>query len=223
MSSSRLDSSVAVAPRTSIIPTIGGPYFALAILFAMNLLNYIDRYSFFAVGTQIQRDLHVDDFWYGVLSASFMIVYTLVSPLMGWLGDRYNRRQLLAGGVAVWSLATVGTAFSADFYHMFFWRALLGCRRGKLRRDRPRSHRGPVRDQQARPGDGRLLPGAAAGRSDRLHARRIRGPGMGVAQGVSRRGSARPAGRRGRALDSRPGPRSFRGYHPHRQSRTAPS
>ncbi len=126
MPSSRPDSSIAPSPRTSIIPTIGGPYFALAVLFGMNLLNYIDRYSFFAVGTQIQRDLHVDDFWYGVLSASFMIVYTLVSPLMGWLGDRYNRRLLLAGGVAVWSLATVGTAFSADFHHMFFWRALLG-------------------------------------------------------------------------------------------------
>src|SRR5271166_6495009 len=130
MPSSRPDSSVAAAPKTSIItsiiPTIGGPYFALAVLFGMNLLNYIDRYSFFAVGTQIQRDLHVDDFWYGVLSASFMIVYTFVSPLMGWLGDRYNRRLLLAGGVALWSLATVGTAFSADFYHMFFWRALLG-------------------------------------------------------------------------------------------------
>ena len=55
-----------------------------------------------------------------------MIVYTIVSPLMGWLGDRYNRRMLLAGGVGLWSLATVGTAFSADFYHMFFWRALLG-------------------------------------------------------------------------------------------------
>jgi predicted MFS family arabinose efflux permease len=92
----------------------------------MNLLNYIDRYSFFAVGTHIQRDLEIDDFWFGVVASSFMIVYTLVSPLMGWLGDRYNRRYLLAGGVGLWSFATVGTAFSADFYHMFFWRALLG-------------------------------------------------------------------------------------------------
>jgi MFS family permease len=92
----------------------------------MNLLNYIDRYAFFAVGTQIKRDLAIDDKWYGVLGGSFMIVYTLVSPLMGWLGDRYNRRLLLAGGVGLWSLATVGTAFSADFNHMFFWRAVLG-------------------------------------------------------------------------------------------------
>ncbi len=55
-----------------------------------------------------------------------MIVYTIVSPLMGWLGDRYNRKLLLAGGVGLWSLATVGSAFSLDYYHMFFWRSLLG-------------------------------------------------------------------------------------------------
>jgi MFS family permease len=126
MQQSSSESAVVATSRTSILPTFGGKYFALAILFSMNLLNYIDRYSFFAVGTQIKRDLTIDDKWYGVLGGSFMIVYTIISPLMGWLGDRYNRRMLLAGGVGLWSLATVGTAFSLDFYHMFFWRALLG-------------------------------------------------------------------------------------------------
>ena len=42
--------------RAGGLPTIGGKYFALAVLFSMNLLNYVDRYSFFAVGTQIKRD-----------------------------------------------------------------------------------------------------------------------------------------------------------------------
>src|SRR3954463_13608948 len=97
---------VASARQIGIFPTIGGKYFALTILFSMNLLNYVDRYSFFAVGTHIQRDLGVDDSWFGVLSASFMIVYTIVSPLVGWLGDRYSRRILIAGGVGIWSVAT---------------------------------------------------------------------------------------------------------------------
>src|SRR6478752_4522775 len=108
MPPSRPGPDVETSPRKGLIPTVASPYFALAVLFGMNLLNYIDGK------------------WYGVLGGSFMIVYTIVSPLMGWLGDRYNRRLLLAGGVGLWSLATVGTAFSADFYHMFFWRALLG-------------------------------------------------------------------------------------------------
>jgi hypothetical protein len=45
------------AAGRSGLPTIGGPYLALAVLFAMNLLNYVDRYSFFAAGTHIQTAL----------------------------------------------------------------------------------------------------------------------------------------------------------------------
>jgi MFS family permease len=108
------------------IPTIGGKYFALAILFVMNTLNYADRYAFVAAGTHIQKALAIDDFWFGVLASAFMIVYTAIAPFTGWLGDRYNRKLLIFGGVGLWSFATVGAAFSADFYHMFFWRALLG-------------------------------------------------------------------------------------------------
>ena len=47
------------------IPTFGGKYFALAVLFSMNLLNYVDRYSFFAAGSHIQPDLHIDDYRFG--------------------------------------------------------------------------------------------------------------------------------------------------------------
>jgi MFS family permease len=126
MKSPASDRADMMTTRGPVLPTIGGKYFALVILFAMNLLNYVDRYSFFAAGSHIQHDLHIGDKRFGVLGVSFMIVYTIVSPAMGWLGDRYNRKMLLAGGVGLWSLATVGTAFSADFYHMFFWRSLLG-------------------------------------------------------------------------------------------------
>jgi MFS family permease len=92
----------------------------------MNLLNYVDRYTFFAVGPQIQHDLHISYSRLGWLFSSFMIVYTMASPVMGWLGDRYDRRGLLCFGVGLWSLATVGTAFASTFREMFFWRALLG-------------------------------------------------------------------------------------------------
>jgi MFS transporter, Spinster family, sphingosine-1-phosphate transporter len=119
-------STVVMTSSRMPIPTVGGKYFALVVLFVMNTLNYVDRYAFFAAGSHIQKDLHIDDFWFGVLGSAFMIVYTVIAPFTGWLGDRYNRKLLIFGGVGLWSLATVGAAFSADFYHMFFWRALLG-------------------------------------------------------------------------------------------------
>jgi MFS family permease len=126
MNSPVSQSARAIKARPSVLPTIGGKHFALAILFAMNLLNYVDRYSFFAAGSHIQADLQIRDDAFGWLGSAFMIVYTIISPPMGWLGDRYNRKLLLAGGVGLWSLATVGTAFSTNYSHMFFWRALLG-------------------------------------------------------------------------------------------------
>ncbi len=123
----RSSRSTVIAPTpTAYLPTLGGKYLALTVLFLMNLLNYVDRYSFFAAGTHIQDELQINDFQYGVLGASFMIVYTIVSPAMGWMGDRFNRKLLIAGGVALWSVATVGTAFSSNYAEMFVWRALLG-------------------------------------------------------------------------------------------------
>ncbi len=126
MSSPDIGPAVASGPgRLSLFP-IQSPYFALVVLFSMNLLNYVNRYVFFSSGPQISRELHFSDTQFGKLSVSFMIVYTIASPLMGVLGDRYNRRRLLSFGVALWSVATVGTAFATGYYDMFLWRALLG-------------------------------------------------------------------------------------------------
>jgi MFS family permease len=100
--------------------------FALLVLFSMNLLNYVDRYVLAAVGKAIQADLRLPDDQFGWLGSAFIIVYTIVSPVVGWLGDRTSRRKLLAFGVGLWSVATVGTAFAANFGQMFLARAILG-------------------------------------------------------------------------------------------------
>ncbi len=126
MSSLPSDPATEASPRLPTSFAIRSPLFALAVLFSMNLLNYVDRYVFFSAGPRITKELDFDDAEFGALSVSFMVVYTLVSPIVGWLGDRYNRKRLLAFGVGLWSIATVGTAFGRGFYDMFAWRALLG-------------------------------------------------------------------------------------------------
>jgi MFS transporter, Spinster family, sphingosine-1-phosphate transporter len=104
----------------------GAALFALGVLFLMNLLNYIDRYVFASVGPALTRDLKLSKYQFGVLVSSFMVVYTIVSPVVGWMGDRYSRKRLLAFGVGLWSVATVGTAFALNFKQMFIARSLLG-------------------------------------------------------------------------------------------------
>jgi predicted MFS family arabinose efflux permease len=101
-------------------------YWALAILFAMNLLNYIDRYVLGAVLGPVRDSLHIDQGQAGWLGSAFMISYTVVSPFMGWLGDRVTRKYLLAAGVGLWSLATFGSGMAETFGQMMIARSLMG-------------------------------------------------------------------------------------------------
>ena len=98
-----------------------------AVLFAMNLLDYLDRNILTAVLPQLKTDRIVaNNLQAGALFTYFLISYSLVSPIMGWLGDRWRRTWLLGMGVGLWSLATVGTAFARDYQHLVLARALLG-------------------------------------------------------------------------------------------------
>ena len=45
---------------------------------------------------------------------------------MGWLGDRYRRTWLLAAGIGVWSLATLGSGLARDYGHLALARSFLG-------------------------------------------------------------------------------------------------
>jgi MFS family permease len=97
-----------------------------AILFAMNMLDYIDRWALSAVIPQIQAEFAIKDSPAGMLNMYFLISYSLISPLMGWYGDRVRRTWLLAGGVGLWSLATVGTGLVRNYQELCLARSLLG-------------------------------------------------------------------------------------------------
>jgi predicted MFS family arabinose efflux permease len=92
----------------------------------MNLLNYIDRYLVTALLPEIQQDLRISDSQCGLLGTAFMVVYFLVSPIFGWLGDRVVRPRLLGLGVAVWSLATAAAGMVHGYRGLFMARAAVG-------------------------------------------------------------------------------------------------
>ena len=63
---------------------------------------------------------------WGLLATIFLVSYSVFSPVTGWLGDRYRRTWLLAGGIGIWSLATLGSGLARDYGHLALARSFLG-------------------------------------------------------------------------------------------------
>lgn len=99
---------------------------ALAILTLINFLNYIDRYVMAAVVSGVGDEFGLNRQSEGLLGSMFMIVYTVASPFSGWLGDRTRRKYLVAGGVLLWSLATLGSGLVETYGGLLVMRALVG-------------------------------------------------------------------------------------------------
>jgi MFS family permease len=109
---------LATAPRWAMVTFLA--------LFAMNLLDYTDRFILSAVLPKLREDLHLSGVQGGWLTSLFLISYSLLSPFMGYAGDRMKRTTLLAMGVGVWSLATVGSGLVANYGQLCLARAFLG-------------------------------------------------------------------------------------------------
>jgi MFS family permease len=115
--------STSVEPtRTGVNPATG----TLVLLIGLNLFNYIDRYILPGVQPLVQREYGWSDEQMGALTTALFVTYMLVAPLTGWLGDRFPRKPLIIGGVVLWSLATLATAWVHDYWTLYFRHALVG-------------------------------------------------------------------------------------------------
>src|SRR2546423_13488029 len=59
-------------------------------------------------------------------TTSFVIFYTLLGIPFGRLADRTVRKNLIAGGLAVWSLFSGLTGFAHSFWTLFACRVMVG-------------------------------------------------------------------------------------------------
>jgi MFS family permease len=80
----------------------------------------------FAVFPLIKIDLSLSDTALGFLGSAFMLSYLLFAPLFGWLGDRWSRTRLAAGGLVVWSLATALAGYAPGYRTLLAARATVG-------------------------------------------------------------------------------------------------
>jgi MFS family permease len=98
----------------------------VALLLALNLLNYIDRYILAGEVSPIQREFHASDQQMGALGTAFFVFYMIAAPLTGWLGDRLSRKPLIVTGATLWSLATLAAIWIHSYTTLYLRQALVG-------------------------------------------------------------------------------------------------
>lgn len=98
----------------------------VALLTGLNFLNYLDRFIVAAVLPRITAELGLSNLEGGLLATVFLLGYFATSPFFGLLGDRMPRKWLIAVGVGLWSLATIGSGLATSLPLLIAARALVG-------------------------------------------------------------------------------------------------
>jgi MFS family permease len=100
--------------------------FALAILFAINLLNFFDRQLAGALAEPIRKEFLLSDTALGFLGTVFTLMYAIVGLPLGRAADKWHRTRLLAIGTGVWSLLTAASGLAQNYTQMFISRLGVG-------------------------------------------------------------------------------------------------
>ncbi len=91
-------------------------WYTVFVLMLCYTLSYADRQILAFLVGPLKQDLHISDTEVGLLQGvAFALVYTLFGLPMGALADRFSRRNLVAFGVTVWSLATALCSVARSF------------------------------------------------------------------------------------------------------------
>jgi len=103
-------------------------WLVVALLWPVALLNYFDRQLVSTMRRSIMGD--ITDIGteenFGRLMAIFMWVYACLSPVGGYLADRFNRRWTVLASLGVWSLVTWLTGHVHTYEQMLWARAAMG-------------------------------------------------------------------------------------------------
>jgi MFS family permease len=103
-------------------------WLVVMLLCPVALLNYLDRQMLAAMKFSVMADLPtiVSEANWGRMLGQFKWVYAFVSPLGGWLADRYGRRAVICGSLFVWSAVTWATGHVATYDGLLVTRSLMG-------------------------------------------------------------------------------------------------
>lgn len=102
------------------------PWIIVGVLWVVAFLNYFDRNLVASMRDPIVGEFKLTDAQFGLLTTVFLLSYGILSPLGGYLADKYGRKRVIIFSVCVWSAVTLWTGFVHSFHEMLLARVMMG-------------------------------------------------------------------------------------------------
>lgn len=104
-----------------------GNGYVLALLIAVNIVNYADRTLMSVLASPIQRDLSLSDTQMGAITGlAFALMYGIAGLALARCADRFSQTRVLVASIATWSVMCLLTAQARSFAQLFAVRLGLG-------------------------------------------------------------------------------------------------
>jgi MFS family permease len=102
-------------------------WYTVVLLMFGYLLAMLDRTILPMMIVPVQRDLKISDTQFGLLQGfAFAIFYCVAGLPLGWLVDRWSRRNIIVCGIAMWSMMTMLSGRASSFLYLFTARIGVG-------------------------------------------------------------------------------------------------
>jgi MFS family permease len=106
---------------------VSAAWYATAVFLLAATLGFIDKSIITLLVQPIRQSLIISDTQIGLLQGfSFALIYGVLGLPAGYLVDKYRRREMLAGGVVIWSIATAACGLATSFGGLFLARIGVG-------------------------------------------------------------------------------------------------
>lgn len=102
-------------------------YYVIAAIWLVMLLRFVDLQIIAVLLESIRAEFHVSDTMLGLLGGTaFGLFYGVLGIPVAWLADRYNRRNLIAACLCIWSATTAACGFAGSFGTLLLARVGVG-------------------------------------------------------------------------------------------------
>ncbi|KTE01753.1 MULTISPECIES: MFS transporter [unclassified Sphingopyxis] len=102
-------------------------WYVVGVLLLAYTLSFVDRMILSLLVAPIRAALNISDTEVSLLiGLAFALFYTVLGLPIAWIADRWNRRNLIVSGVALWSVMTAACGFAGSYATLFLTRMGVG-------------------------------------------------------------------------------------------------